>query len=110
MAVDQMDVVDFVSESADGVCNLTVSDHLEWEGNDEHVLVLQDKLNRYLAFVESGELPQRFPNMAGKRVVIDVRFMYPPSQFGLEFLKRAKQCIEGAGFGFEYKLFRTSIN
>jgi hypothetical protein len=110
MAVDQMDVVDFVSEATDGVCVLTVSDHLEWEGNDEHALVLQDKLNRYLAFVESGELLERFPNMAGRKIVINVRFMYPPSKFGLEFLKRAKECIESAGFGFEYKLLRTSIN
>ena len=32
MAVDQLDVVDFVNENASGDCHLTISDHLEWPG------------------------------------------------------------------------------
>lgn len=110
MSVEEKDVVDFVSEAPDGSCYLTVSDHLEWEGNDEHVLILQEKLNRYLAFVESGELIDKFPSMSGRKIVFDVRFMYAPSDFGFEFLSRICESMDVAGYGFQYNVLRTSIN
>jgi len=110
MAVDQMDVVDFVSTAENGDCHLTISDHLEWEGNDDHMLILQDKLNRYLAFIESGELVEKFPDVAGKRIIIDVRFMHAPTNLGFEFLSRIGKSIDEAGYGFEYKMLRKMIN
>lgn len=52
MSVEQFDVVD-VKESGHVV--LTISDHLDWSNSEEHQTILQAKLNKYLAFVESGQ-------------------------------------------------------
>ena len=104
MAVDQMSVVDFVSRAKNGDCELAISDHLEWGGDGCHLLVLQEKMNRYLAFVESGELYEKFPETRGEHVVIKIYFMHTPDEQGLRFLDLARGSIEGAGFGFEYKM------
>ena len=43
---------------------LTIRDHLDWPDSTAHQLLLHAKLNRYLAFVESGEIAsdRRTPN------------------------------------------------
>ena len=54
MSIDQPAVIDFLWK--DGPNNravLTISDHLDWEEEGEHLLLLQDKLNHYLEFIES---------------------------------------------------------
>jgi hypothetical protein len=56
MTVEQHDVVDFISVNAGGDVVLTVSDHLSWDRVNEHLFCLQEKLNCYLRFVESGEI------------------------------------------------------
>jgi len=51
MAVDEPGVVDIVSVDPSGCFVLTVSDHLDWSDTIAHQIVLQEKLNRYLAFI-----------------------------------------------------------
>ncbi len=104
MAVDQVNMVDIVSLDLQGRCVLTISDHLVW-GDGNHLLVLQAKLNRYLAFIESGELIENFPDYAGSPVVIKIALKYKPDSDGIRFLALAGEVIESAGFHFEDELF-----
>jgi len=103
MSVDQNDVVDFVSRAKNGDCVLAISDHLEW-GVGDHLLILQEKMNRYLAFIEAGELYEKFPETRGSHVIIKVYCMHPPDDQGVKFLDLARGSIEAAGFGFEFKM------
>ena len=48
MSVDQLDKVDFISKTSEGNVELTISDHLEWDDKNEHLLILQNKINAYL--------------------------------------------------------------
>lgn len=68
-------------------------------------MILQAKLNRYLAFVESGELLQRHENAAGRPVAIKVVFKFRPDKEGGDFLSRARAVIESAGFSFRHEVF-----
>ena len=54
MSVEKIDKVDFVSTTEKGIIRLTISDHLEWASKNEHLLILQNKINAYLNFIESG--------------------------------------------------------
>ncbi len=104
MAVDKPDAVDFVSRTREGECELAISDHLRWGGDGSHLLLLQEKLNRYLAFIEAGELVESFPEYIGVPVLIRVYCMFEPDSDGIKFLSLARGLIENAGFHFEYKL------
>jgi hypothetical protein len=53
---NSVDAAGIDKESGDVV--LTISDHLEWDDANGHLLALQAKLNGYLRFVEGGDLPE----------------------------------------------------
>ena len=55
MSVDQTKIIDIISKSKDGEIVLTISDHLDWKNLQEHLLLLQEKINTYLTFLESKE-------------------------------------------------------
>lgn len=106
MSVEQPRVIDVVSiETKSGHVLLTVSDHLEWGDVNAHMRILQDKLNYYLAFVQSGEILQSYPRAAGRPVMIEVIFKHPPLPEATKLLQRTKQIIESAGFGFRWEHF-----
>ncbi len=111
MSVEQTDVVDVVSVDARTDCVvLTITDHLDWNDSVGHQTVLQKKFNAYLAFVESGEILERYPEAKGRRVSFHVVFKYKPDDEGKKFLARARQVIESAGFSMNSDVFADSYD
>jgi uncharacterized protein DUF6572/type VI secretion system (T6SS) immunity protein Tdi1 len=93
MTIEQRNVVDFISMRSDGRAVLTVSDHLDWVADRDHLLALQSKLNDYLAFIESGEIYDAYPGARGKDIEIQVVLKHSPSGDGVRFLERAREAI-----------------
>lgn len=109
MSVEDEGVVDFIGiDKSDSAVVLTVSDHLDWSDSVQHQTILQAKLNRYLAFVESGELLERYPAGKGLRVKFKVVFKFKPDASAQEFLSKAKEVIKSAGFTLETTVFAGS--
>jgi len=105
MPVDNPGVVDIIGIPPDkSLVALTISDHLDWSDSHQHLTVLQEKLNRYLAFIESGELLRKYPDATGKPVRIDVVFKYRPSKEAERFLEEALTIITKAGFAFTWRV------
>lgn len=102
MSIEQSNVVDFINISNDqNIAYASISDHLDWTENEEkHLILLQNKINNYLAFFESGEIERRFPETKGKKLVINLVLKFNPSEKGNEFLSIAENIVEDAGFGF----------
>ena len=69
----------------------------------EHLLLLQEKLNAYLNFIESGEVERKYPAAAGKKFVILVMTANEPSEGARTFLSRAREVIQSAGFDLEQR-------
>ena len=109
MSVEQLDVVDVIGiDKNTGHVVLTISDHLDWSDSVQHQTVLQAKFNKYLAFVESGEILTRYPEAKDRFVAIRVVFKFEPDQESEAFLDRAKQVIESAGFSLRREVFGGS--
>jgi hypothetical protein len=104
MSVDQTDKVDFITiDNASGDLWLTISDHLPWDENEgDHLILLQDKLNTYLRFIESGEVFSKVPEARGRNVVINLVGKFPLSQQANLFVGKAQEAIEGAGFRLQF--------
>jgi hypothetical protein len=109
MAVDEPDVIDMMSETKTGHVVLRVSGHLDWRDSLLHQCTLQEKLNRYLAFVESGEILEQRPDAAARPIVIRVVCKHEPDAGGRDFLQRACSAIEQAGFEFQYEFFGHQV-
>jgi len=110
MSIDQTDRVDFISvDKASGDVWLTVSDHLPWDEDEgTHLVLLQDKLNAYLAFIESGEIFETYPKAKGRRIVINVIGKFPLSHQAHRFFGRAQGAIEDAGFELQFSLMQPN--
>jgi len=103
MSVEEADVIDLIGvDKQKGHVVLTISDHLNWQ-SDEHLLTLQEKLNAYLRFIESGELFEQYPDAKGLKPQITVVLKHVPSKKGLEFLNRVSERIENVGIAFRYE-------
>jgi hypothetical protein len=108
MAVDNPDVVDIMSIDPCGSVVLTVSDHLDWINSASHQSILQAKINRYLAFVESGEILDRYPDARGRNVVIQVITQHGPDAEALSFLERARHAVGQAGIEFVWRRYQPA--
>ncbi|MFO1449876.1 MAG: DUF6572 domain-containing protein [Opitutaceae bacterium] len=106
MSVDQRGVIDFVGRSkAIGDIVLTVSDHLGWDEPLEHLYVLQEKINCYLGYVESGQLVETYADAKDKKVQILIIFRFrPPPGYVQNFLVGAKEKVEYLGHSFSYQV------
>jgi hypothetical protein len=62
MSVMNLEVVDVISIDLNGNAVLTISDDLTWDDKNEHLLALQNKINAYLGFIESGNIYEEYPN------------------------------------------------
>jgi hypothetical protein len=107
MAVDRTDKIDFIGvDRRTGCVVLTISDHLPWIGAaDGHLELLQEKLNAYLAFIESGQLIETYPDAAGRHVVINVVGKYDLSVPASEFLDYANAAVSAAGLTLRFEKF-----
>ena len=96
MTVEQHDVVDFAGIDHHGNAVLTVSDHLQWTAVKDHLWHLQEKINAYLRFVESGEIYEKYPKAKGCPVMIDIVLKYPMPAEAKWFFTKSAAAIEGA--------------
>jgi hypothetical protein len=104
MSICETNEIDIVAARSDSsVVKLIIADHLGWADPHEHCLLLQEKLNTYITFVESGQLQQmdnpRIPPDAV--VVISVVALHEPSPEGTEFLAQATEFLRGVGMTLE---------
>ena len=107
MSVDITDAIDMMSESKrTGAVQLTISDHLPWEDAEAHITILQRKIDRYMIFIQSGEILTMSPFSESKPKVIQVYFMVdPPSGTPTKYLTEVKRQLGKAGVGFEWGIF-----
>ena len=105
MAIDQINTVDAIGiDKITGDLVLTITDHLEWTVLEkDHLYLLQEKLNKYLSFVESGEILDAYPDAEGKNIVIEVVCKYAPSNVAQNFLLKAATVIEGTGMRLTFR-------
>jgi hypothetical protein len=106
VSVEQTDVVDILSiDRETGHVVLTISDHLDWFDSLGHQMILQRKLNSYLAFVESGEILEQYPKAKDRPIAFDVIFRFLPDESGWAFVAKARAVIESAGFTLRHEVY-----
>ena len=77
---------------------MIICDHLEWTDNDseddEHLLLLQDKLNCYLGSYENGEIFQKYPNSNNKPLKIIIAGQYCLNKKGIWFINQVREKLK----------------
>lgn len=105
MSIEKTTVIDFMGlDEKTEIYHLGISDHLDWKNSEEHLHILQEKINKYLAFIEGGQLHKEQPLARGKKILIQVYAKYPLNKYGERFYDHAQELVKEAGFGLEFKL------
>ena len=106
MPVDDLTVIDFVSLDLNGNTILTISDHLEWDENNEHLFILQSKINVYLDAIENGSLYEAYPDAKNRNIIIQVAAKYEPNEIAEVFLERTEETLKTGGYDFSFSVFQ----
>jgi hypothetical protein len=104
MSVEDIDKVDRIGiDRKTGDVHLLISDHLDWGQNEgEHLFVLQDKLNTYLEFVESGQLYAKYPHTRGKKIVFEVMGKFALSEEARKFYQIVGKAVQDYGCSLQF--------
>lgn len=65
-----------------------------WEGGEQQLFQLQEKLNAYLSFLLDGEMTESFPQLAGLPAEIQLRAAFEPPEEAWELIRRAREQIK----------------
>ena len=107
MSVEYLEVIDIISIDLNGNAVLTISDELKWENINEHLFILQNKINAYLNAIESGTLYESYPNARDRQICINLISKYEPNDEAIEFLNKTKVILETVGYLFTFKVLNV---
>lgn len=112
MTVDQTDVIDFcATKDGDPEISLIIADHLPWDEDEAyHLWLLQNKINKYLAAIESGEFYEKVPMSIGKNIVIELIPKYPLSKNAKNLVDKFKALIRSFGFDLRVVSSKSAAN
>ncbi len=83
---------------------LTISDHLDWKDEEHHLLSLQEKINSYIQFIESGQIYDSYPDSLNRKIVIDIICKYDFPKIGIEFLDKIKPLLRSLNIGLKHSI------
>jgi hypothetical protein len=104
MAIDELNKIDSVmTDKEHAAVYLLLSDHLDWDEERKHLELLQQKLNVYLDFIDSGGLVRNRPDLKGLPVTIMVVGLYPLSPNAIEYYSLAGPMAAEFGVSLEFR-------
>lgn len=102
MSVEQKDKIDYIGKNEDGrQLRLAISDHLDWSDEKEHLHTLQEKVNTYISFIESGQIADHYDNQKPDSVSIKIFFLHEPSKLAKEFLEHTQGVLSNISVNLE---------
>jgi hypothetical protein len=90
-----------VHDSASGKAILAMYERRPWEGADQQLSQLQDKLNAYLSFALDGEMTEAFPQLAGQPLEIQLRTVHEIDLRAADLIRRMREQLAFQKIGFE---------
>ncbi len=81
---------------------LTISDHLDWKDERGHLSAIEEKVNAYLGYLESGQLVEDMPEAAGRPPKIWLINKFHPSDDAEQVLENLKRVLAGNEIAFQF--------
>lgn len=81
---------------------LSIIDPLVWDQENVHLFTLQEKINTYLHFIESGELLKAMPDSEGFDIAIELILKHMPTDEAITFFDKSMQILFDKGIVFVF--------
>lgn len=91
MAIDNLQIIDMIAESKKKKNELVlgITDHLNWEDEHGHLMLLQEKINTYLMYIETKQYKEVYPGRNFEIFLIHIYFAYDIPENCEKFLEYA---------------------
>lgn len=86
---DTIDGLAFKQETSSLI--LLLADGMDWLDINRHLLLLQDKLNTYILYIESKQYEEKYPNV--ERIEVHVSFLFKEPEACYMLLDKAEQVL-----------------
>ena len=80
---------------------LVMNESTQWDGSHEQLHHLQERFNAYVSFLLDGEIAESHPELAAKKMRIDVRCAHMPDDRTVELLGMIHDQLEFQGVRVE---------
>lgn len=98
MSITDKEQIDGIAyDSDEEALILLLTDHLGWENEYEHLIMLQDKINNYISYCETKQYLQIFKCERIIKAVLDIRFLNEPTKNAIDFLQLVQNNVGQLG-------------
>lgn len=95
--LEKIDLITTTKDNPTQLC-LEIADEIQWKHHiDEHLLLLQEKLNNYVTFVLNKGYETVVPDKVFNAFVIKINFAYIPDEKAKSFLKQYQNILKNDG-------------
>ena len=107
MAIDNVNIIDGIGTDKEGkVLRLLLTDHFPWKEDAslseyDHLMLLQEKINAYISYLESKQYAEKYPNEAFNMAVIEIHFKYDITDNCEKFLNTVQNQVGQYGIKIE---------
>ena len=94
MSLERANVIDALGiDEPSGRVVLVIRHEAPWDGSDQQLFLLQEKLNAYLSFALDGEMAEAYPELSKLPLRIQIDCAAMPEGAALEFLNHVHDQI-----------------
>lgn len=87
MSITQLNAVDGIGISHDGESLvMMIADEMNWQNLDAHLIMLENKMNAYLEYLESKQYKELYPDEIFSYAVFEIHCLYEPTEEAVEYL------------------------
>ncbi len=110
MAIDNIDTIDSVAYESDKLI-LQLYDHLDFEDKFEydHMVMLQDKLNTYIWYIDSKQYQNTYYGKEFSYFIINIFFMFEPTELCKKFLENINLKLLDINIHINYSVSKDRI-
>lgn len=102
MSVLDKETVDGMAKDRGGNgIRLLITDHLDWNDEYNHLLVLQEKINSYIVFCEEHQYNQICKDTIVEYAIFEIHFMFEPTIKAMNFLEQVQRQVNEMGIAIE---------
>ena len=90
--VEFAEVIDLLThDPRSGKVELVMFEARPWDGGEEQLFQLQEKLNAYISFALDGEMADSYPELANKPLSVVLRCLEMPPGEAVDFLAKVRE-------------------
>jgi hypothetical protein len=98
--IEDPSTVDLVVARSDGSVELSMLEERPWDGSDERLRELEEKVNAYLSFVLDGHMARQHPDIDPRQITIRLDYMSRMDERTRSMLPSIEAALKEYGIDF----------